>query len=109
MEPAEKLEKVVYDKPETRDRGDAACSKSIINYKYANGVVLTLSAIDPKIGGGATFIGDKARSRFFAADTSVIRKVSTRPRFLPTRSAPTRATTTCRISLTALPPGKTPS
>ena len=64
-EPAEKLEKVVYDKPETRDRGDARSSKSIINYKYANGVVLTLSAIDPKIGGGATFVGDKGQITIF--------------------------------------------
>lgn len=65
VDPAEKLETVVYSTPETRDRGDAACSKSIINYKYANGVVLTLSSIDPKVGGGATFIGDKGRITIF--------------------------------------------
>jgi predicted dehydrogenase len=65
VDPAEKLPKVVYDTPEKRDRGDAACSQSIINYKYANGVVLTLSSVDPKLGGGATFIGDKGRITIF--------------------------------------------
>jgi predicted dehydrogenase len=65
VDPANKLETVVYDTPESRDRGDAACSKSIINYKYANGVVLTLGAIDPRLGGGATFIGDKGRITIF--------------------------------------------
>ncbi len=65
VEPAEKLEKVVYDAPEKRDRGDAACSKTVINYKYANGIVVTLSALEPKIGGGAIFIGDKGRITVF--------------------------------------------
>jgi predicted dehydrogenase len=65
VEPAQKLEEVVYHTPENRDRGDAACSKTIINYKYANGVVLTLSGIDPKLGGGATFLGDKGRITVF--------------------------------------------
>ena len=65
VDPAEKMPTVVYDTPEMRDRGDAACSKSIINYKYANGVVLTLSSIDSKVGGGATFIGDKGRITIF--------------------------------------------
>jgi predicted dehydrogenase len=59
VDPAEKMETVVYDTPAKRDRGDAACSKSVINYKYANGVVLTLSSLNPRVGGGATFIGDK--------------------------------------------------
>jgi len=58
VDPAEKMETVVYHAPEKRDRGDAACSKTMIHYKYANGVVLSLSSIDPKLGGGATFIGD---------------------------------------------------
>lgn len=65
VDPAEKMEKIVYDTPETRDRGDAACSKTIINYKYANGVVLTLSSLNPRLGGGATFIGDKGRITIF--------------------------------------------
>ena len=56
---------MVYDTPETRDRGDAACSKTIINYKYANGVVLTLSGTDSRLGGGATFVGDKGRITIF--------------------------------------------
>ncbi|MCC6127120.1 MAG: Gfo/Idh/MocA family oxidoreductase [Pirellulales bacterium] len=65
VDPAEKMEEVVYRVPENRDRGDAACSKTIIHYKYANGVVLTLNSIDPKLGGGATFIGDKGRITIF--------------------------------------------
>ena len=65
VDPAEKLQKVVYDIPEKRDRGDALCSKTIINYKYPGGVVLTLSSFDPKLGGGATFIGDKGRITIF--------------------------------------------
>ena len=65
VDPAEKLEPVVYSLPETRDRGDAACSRSIINYEYANGVVLTLSSNESRVGGGATFIGDKGRITIF--------------------------------------------
>jgi len=65
VEPAEKMETVVYHLPEKRDRGDAACSKTIIHYKYASGVVLTLSSIDPKLGGGATFIGERGRITIF--------------------------------------------
>ena len=56
---------MVYDTPDKRDRGDAACSKSVINYRYANGIVLTLSALEPKIGGGAIFIGEKGRITVF--------------------------------------------
>ncbi len=65
VDPAEKMEEVVYHLPEKRDRGDAACSKTIIHYKYANGVELELSSIDPKLGGGATFIGEKGRITIF--------------------------------------------
>jgi predicted dehydrogenase len=65
VDPAEKMEEVVYRTPEKRDRGDAACSRTIIHYKYANGVVLKLGSIDPKLGGGATFIGDKGRITIF--------------------------------------------
>ncbi|MFH1918431.1 MAG: Gfo/Idh/MocA family oxidoreductase [Planctomycetota bacterium] len=61
VDPAEKMETFVQDTPDLRDRGDAASSKSVINYKYANGVVLTLSSLNPRVGGGATFIGDKGR------------------------------------------------
>lgn len=63
--PEEKLPMVVYDVPETRDRGDAACSQTIIHYKYPNGVVLSLSSVDPKLGGGATFVGEKGRITIF--------------------------------------------
>jgi len=59
VEPAEKMETFVQDTPGERDPGDAACSQPIINYKYANGVVLTLSSYNPRVGSGATFIGDK--------------------------------------------------
>ncbi len=59
VDPAEKMETFVQDTPGKRDLGDAACSKSVINYKYADGVVLTLSSLNPRVGGGATFIGDK--------------------------------------------------
>ena len=59
------MEEIVYRFPEKRDRGDAACSRTIIHYKYANGVELELSSIDPKLGSGATFIGDKGRITIF--------------------------------------------
>jgi predicted dehydrogenase len=59
VDPAEKLETFVQVTPGERDLGDAACSKSVINYRYANGVVLTLSSLNPRVGGGATFIGDQ--------------------------------------------------
>ncbi|MBM4088051.1 MAG: Gfo/Idh/MocA family oxidoreductase [Planctomycetes bacterium] len=65
VEPEEKLPTVVYDLPGTRDRGDAACSHPIVHYRYANGVVLSLTSIDPKVGGGATFIGEKGRITIF--------------------------------------------
>ncbi|NOX55482.1 MAG: Gfo/Idh/MocA family oxidoreductase [Planctomycetes bacterium] len=61
VEPAEKLEPFVQDLPGKRDRGDAACSRTVINYKYANGIVVTLSSLNPRVGGGATFIGEKGR------------------------------------------------
>jgi predicted dehydrogenase len=61
VEPAEKMDKVVYDVADDRDRGDAACSKSVIHYRYANGVVLSLSSLNPRVGGGATFVGDKGK------------------------------------------------
>ena len=59
IDPAEKLETFVQDLPGKRDRGDAVCSRSVINYKYANGVVLTLGSLNPRVWGGATFIGEK--------------------------------------------------
>jgi predicted dehydrogenase len=65
VDPAQKLQEVIYDYPETRDRGDNISSKPIINYKFANGVVLTLSGTDSRLGGGATFIGDKGKITIF--------------------------------------------
>ncbi|RIK88626.1 MAG: gfo/Idh/MocA family oxidoreductase [Planctomycetota bacterium] len=59
VEPAEKLETFTQRLPGPRDHGDAVGSRSVINYRYANGVVLTLSSLNPRVGGGATFIGDK--------------------------------------------------
>jgi predicted dehydrogenase len=61
VEPAEKLGKLVYDKPENLRRGDAFTSRSTIHYRFANGVVLKLNSTDKKLGGGATFIGDKGQ------------------------------------------------
>jgi predicted dehydrogenase len=65
VDPAKKLETVVYHLPEKRDRGDAAGSRTIIHYKYPNGVVLTLRSINPKLGGGATFIGERGKITIF--------------------------------------------
>ena len=45
--------------------GDAMCSRSIIHYRFANGVVLKLSGTDPRLGGGGTFIGDKGKITVF--------------------------------------------
>lgn len=59
VEPAEKMKTFVQDLPGKRDPGDAVGLHPVINYRYANGVVLTLSSLNPRVGGGATFIGDK--------------------------------------------------
>ena len=61
----EKLEALVYDKPETRDRGDAQASSPIIHYRFANGVVLKLGSTDKQLGGGAKFIGEKGEITIF--------------------------------------------
>lgn len=65
VDPPGKMEKCVYSVPDKRDRGDAACSRGIIHYKYPNGVELTLSSVDPKLGGGAMFIGEKGKITIF--------------------------------------------
>jgi predicted dehydrogenase len=59
VEPAEKMKTFIQDLPGKRDPGDAASSRPVVNYRYANGVVLTLSSLNPRVGGGATFIGDQ--------------------------------------------------
>jgi len=70
VEPAEKVQKVVYDNPESRDRGDIISSRTIINYRFANDrfandVVLKLSGTDSRLGGGGTFIGERGRITIF--------------------------------------------
>ena len=65
VDPAKKLEKVVYDNPENRDRGDTIASQSVINYRFANNLVLSLSETDTRLGGGATFVGDKGTITIF--------------------------------------------
>ncbi len=65
VEPAEKLQRVVYDNPQRRDRGDAVSSRPIINYRFPNDVVLRLSGTDSRLGGGGTFIGDKGKITIF--------------------------------------------
>ena len=49
-------------------------------------MVLSLSSVDPKLGGGATFIGDKGRITIFREGTSATRWGWTRTRSRPTRS-----------------------
>jgi len=65
VDPAEKMETVTYYAPETTARGDALCSKTFIHYKYANGVVLSLTSRAKRSGEGATFIGDKGKITIF--------------------------------------------
>ncbi len=65
VEPEEQLKAVVYDQPETRDRGDEHSSRTVINYRFASDVVLTLGATDKRLGGGARFIGDKGEITIF--------------------------------------------
>lgn len=65
VEPAEKLEQLVYEEPESRDRGDQLTNTPIIHYRYANDVVLKLESSDKRLGGGGTFIGDKGKITIF--------------------------------------------
>ncbi len=59
VEPAgQKLDPPTYTAPESRKRGDEACSQMIIHYRFADGVVLKL---DGGPGSGGTFIGDKGK------------------------------------------------
>jgi predicted dehydrogenase len=61
VDPAEKMGAFVQDTPGVRDPGDAVSSRPIINYRFADGVVMTLGSYDPRVGGGATFIGEKGQ------------------------------------------------
>ena len=77
----QKLEALVYDKPEHRDRGDADASRSIIHYRFANDVVLKLGSTDKRLGGGARFIGEKGEITIFRGTaTSALRRDSIRSR-----------------------------
>jgi hypothetical protein len=61
----QKLDPLVYRKPEKRDRGDAHSRDSIIHYRFANDVLLKLGSTDKKLGGGAKFIGEKGEITIF--------------------------------------------
>lgn len=54
----EPLKAPVYAAPESRKRGDAACSRNRVSFRYANGVVVTL---DSGPEAGAVFIGEKGK------------------------------------------------
>ena len=54
----ESFDPPVYDKPESRSRGDKAGSQPLVNFRYANGAVLKLLN-GPH--GGAIFIGEKGK------------------------------------------------
>jgi predicted dehydrogenase len=58
VDPAEKLDALTYDQPETAQRGNTYTSRTIISYRFADGVVLTLNSQDEQLRGGARFIGD---------------------------------------------------
>ena len=83
VDPAEKMEEVVYHLPEKRDRGDAACSKTIIHYKYANGVVLSSVPSTRSWEAGRRSSATRAGSRSSARGTSAIRWGWTRTRCPP--------------------------
>lgn len=65
VEPPTKLQKLVYDKPEKRDRGDKLMSEPIIHYLFPNGVELELSSTEKRVGGGGIFIGEKGKITIF--------------------------------------------
>lgn len=65
VEPAKKLEKLVYTQPEDRKRGDALMSQEIIHYRFPNDVVLKLEGTDQRLGGGGIFIGEKGKITIF--------------------------------------------
>ncbi|MDR0327394.1 MAG: Gfo/Idh/MocA family oxidoreductase [Planctomycetaceae bacterium] len=58
----EKLVPPVYDKPESRSRGDKICSQPHLSYRYANGITVTLGQGDR---GGGVFIGEEGRVDIF--------------------------------------------
>lgn len=54
----EKFNPPVYTEPEPRTRGEKICSKPMVFFRYANGIVVKLDNGPP---GGAVFIGDKGK------------------------------------------------
>jgi len=58
----EKLVPPVYDKPESRERGEKLCSVPQLAYRYANGIKVTLG--DSNRGGGI-FIGEEGTVEIF--------------------------------------------
>jgi len=54
----EPLKAPVYAAPETRKRGDAACSRNRVFFRYASGVIVKF---DNGPGAGAVFLGDKGK------------------------------------------------
>ena len=85
VDPAEKLPTVVYHTPEKAIAGMRPAPGSIIHYKYANGVVLSLSSQIPSWEAGPHSSAIRGKLRFSAKGTSVIRKASTRTRCRQTR------------------------
>jgi predicted dehydrogenase len=58
----EKLVPPVYDKPESKERGDKICSQPQLSYRYANGITVKL---DNANRGGGIFIGEKGKVEIF--------------------------------------------
>ena len=58
----EKLVPPVYDKPESRDRGNNLCSQPQLAYRYENGITVTLGNGNR---GGGIFVGEKGRVEIF--------------------------------------------
>jgi predicted dehydrogenase len=50
--------RVVYTKPESRQRGNQLCSQPLVRFRYGNGILVRLENGPP---GGAIFIGDKGK------------------------------------------------
>ena len=53
-----KLDPPVYEKPESKNRGDKLCSSPRLSYRYANGITVRLDDADR---GGGTFLGEKGK------------------------------------------------
>ena len=58
----ERLIPPVYDKPESRERGDRLCSTPKLGFRYANGIVVTMNNANR---GGAIFYGSKGKLEIF--------------------------------------------